>query len=258
MDVRNVSEQRVDEYRLLAFVEGFNVAKESRKEERWVSVWPHLVFKELVVMLFVTFILIVISLLFNAPLEELANPTDTPNPAKAPWYFLGLQELLVYFDPWIAGVLLPGIIVIGLMALPYLDHRQVVSGVFSYSNRQFAVTVFCLGLVMWFALIVIGTYFRGPGWEWYWPWEDQSIHKMTLQGPKNLPPLLGSVLVILYVGLGLLLPAWLNKDFFKDRGPVRYILQVVLLLMMLGVLGKVFLRWVFHIKYILALPWFNI
>src|SRR5574341_1153657 len=86
-----------------------------------VHTWPHLVRMEFLVALFVLVVLALWSLMIDAPLEEPANPTRTPNPSKAPWYFVGLQEMLVYFDPWIAGVVLPGLIIVGLMAIPYLD-----------------------------------------------------------------------------------------------------------------------------------------
>ncbi len=94
------------------------------------------------------------SVLLDAPLEEHANPNLTPNPAKAPWYFLGLQEMLLYFDPWIAGVALPGLIIVGLIALPYLDINPKGNGYFSFSERRYAILIFCFGfLFLWILLI---------------------------------------------------------------------------------------------------------
>lgn len=257
-DLKGTKKSDEGDYRLLALVEGFNVARETREEEEWIPVWPHLVFRELVAMLVVTLVLIVVSLVFNAPLGGPANPTHSPNPAKAPWYFLGLQELLVYFDPWIAGVTLPGIIILGLMAIPYLDQSPRDAGTYALSRRRLPIIIFTFGLALWFALIAIGGLFRGPGWEWYWPWEDQSVQKMTLRSTENLPLMAGGLLVLFYFGLGLLIPAVLKKDFYRRVGPVKYTVMTSLILMMFGVLGKIVLRLVFNIKYVVVTPWFNI
>jgi quinol-cytochrome oxidoreductase complex cytochrome b subunit len=86
-----------------------------------IHTWPHLVRVEFLVTIFVLVVLVIWALLLDAPLEEPANPTRTPNPSKAPWYFLGLQEMLVYFDPWHAGVVLPTLIIVGLMVIPFID-----------------------------------------------------------------------------------------------------------------------------------------
>jgi len=223
-----------------------------------VNAWPHLVFRELVAVLFITFVFYAISLFIDAPLEGVADPTHTPSPAKAPWYFVGIQELLVYFDPWMAGVVIPAVIIFGLMALPYLDTSREDSGVYAFVKRRFPISLFTIGLAMWFALIAVGALFRGAGWEWYWPWEDKSVDKITLLGTKDLPPVIGGPLLFLYFGLGLLIPAMVKKGYYKEKGAVRYTIQTVLILMMFGVLGKVLLRLLFNIKYILVTPWFNI
>src|SRR3990170_2994940 len=129
-----------------------------------VHVWPYLVRSEFICTIIVMVILTVWSIMIDAPLEEAANPTQTPNPAKAPWYFLGLQELLVYFDPWIAGVVLPGLIIVGLMMIPYVDRRPTQgSGGYRFRGREFELLVFSFGYFLWFALILIGVYFRGRG-----------------------------------------------------------------------------------------------
>src|SRR5438309_12059067 len=128
-----------------------------------VHTWPHLVRMEFLVALFVLVALTLWALTVDAPLEEAANPTRTPNPSKAPWYFLGLQEMLVYFDPWNAGVVLPTMIIVGLIALPYIDFNREGNGYFSFAQRPFAITVFMFGfLVLWVLLIVLGTFLRGP------------------------------------------------------------------------------------------------
>ena len=114
----------------------------------------------------------------NAPLEEPANPNLTMNPSKAPWYFLGLQEMLVYFDPWIAGVVMPSIIMIGLMVFPYVDSNPLGNGYYTLKQRRFAVGMFAWGFLMWILLIVIGTFIRGPGWIWFWPgqtWDHNAV-----------------------------------------------------------------------------------
>ncbi len=143
--------------------------------------WPDLVFEELICLILFTLALTLISIFFNAPLEEEAALMHTPNPSRAPWYFLGLQEMLVYFDPWIAGVMVPGLIILGLMALPYLDINPKGVGYWCrVKERPFAFWVFTIGFALWFILIGIGTKFRGPNWDWYWPWESWQNPKINL------------------------------------------------------------------------------
>ena len=198
-----------------------------------VDVWPHLVSREFLSSLLVTVILFVWSLVMQAPLEAQANLNVTPNPSKAPWYFVGLQELLVYFDPWIAGVVIPTMIIIGLMVIPYVGtnprgvgywpkmrwRRAGLLPIWYPEERPFAVSVFMLGITMWFVLIFIGTYDRGPNWEWYWPWEDWShrrISKMTL---KSLPNLWGGLLLASYFLLASPIPAQLKAWLSAKAGP---------------------------------------
>jgi hypothetical protein len=103
-------------------------------------------------------VMIVWSIYLKAPLEEPANPTDSPNPAKAPWYFLGLQEMLVYYDPWLAGVVLPSLIIVGLMAIPYIDVNPKGNGYFTFKERRWEITIFLVGfIVLWCTLIALGT-----------------------------------------------------------------------------------------------------
>ena len=184
-----------------------------------VDVWPHLVSRELLAALLVTAVLCLWAVWLQAPLEEQANPTLTPNPSKAPWYFVGLQELLVYFDPWIAGVTLPGIIVLGLMALPYVDVNPQGIGEYAFRKRPFAVTVFLIGTAMWFVLIFMGYYCRGTNWEWYWPGQAWSHHRITKLTLKNLPNLWGAVLMLSYFGEGLAVPSWAKERAARRVGP---------------------------------------
>jgi hypothetical protein len=156
-----------------------------RKAEPWrpgwareLHVWPYLVRIEFLVAVIVTVILFVWSITLNAPLEEPANPNLTMNPSKAPWYFLGLQEMLVYFDPWIAGVVMPSIIMVGLMVFPYVDSNPLGNGYYTLRQRRFAVSMFGIGFLQWILLIVIGTFIRGPGWIWFWPgqtWDHNAV-----------------------------------------------------------------------------------
>src|SRR5208283_6159217 len=140
------------------------------------------------------------SVFINAPLEAPANPSLTPNPSKAPWYFLGLQELLVYFDPWIAGVVLPSIIIVGLMIIPYVDINEKGNGYYSFKERKFAILTFCFGfLILWVSLIVLGTFMRGPGWNFFLPWEDWDIHKVVVLTMSICPNTLECRLTILTI-----------------------------------------------------------
>ncbi len=223
-----------------------------------VQVWPHLVVREFLMTLAVIIVIWVISIAFNAPLEEKANAAVTPNPAKAPWYFVGLQELLAYFDPWIAGVAIPSIVVLGLIAIPYLDVNRRGIGEYAWGERKFAVSVFTLGAMFWFALIFIGLYMRGPSWAWYWPWEDWTVPKETLTTSHNLAPSLGALALAGYFAAGLILPAILFPRFQKSLGTTRYVITMVLLILMIAVPAKIVLRLAFDIKYILPTPWFNI
>jgi len=159
--------------------------KETGDQKTWV--WPDLVYIEFLCMILCTVGLVVWSLVVAAPLEEPANPATTPNPSKAPWYFLGLQELLVYFDPWYAGVVLPSTIVLGLMAIPYLDRNPKGNGYFCFRDRRFAIVtfLFCF-MVLWNFLIPIGTVLRGPGWNFFGPFEKWSPHKVVALTNVNL------------------------------------------------------------------------
>src|SRR3954471_20923557 len=181
-----IKQSRANDQLIVALESDPKLAKTShRKAEPWrpgwakeLHVWPYLVRIEFLVTLIVTVILFVWSITLNAPLEEPANPNLTMNPSKAPWYFLGLQEMLVYFDPWIAGVVMPSIIMIGLMAFPYVDSNPLGNGYYTIRQRRFEVGMFAWGFFMWIILIFIGTFIRGPGWIWFWPgqtWDHNAV-----------------------------------------------------------------------------------
>ena len=245
-------------YRFLAYVKSETLSGKRDLAENEIQVWPNLVVREFLAALTVIVAIWVTAIAFNAPLEGMANPSVTPNPAKAPWYFVGLQELLAYFDPWIAGVAIPGLIVFGLIAIPYLDINRKGTGEYTFVKRKFAVSVLTFGFLFWFALIFIGLFMRGPSWAWYWPGEDWMVPKETLSTMQNLSPLLGGLLIAGYFTLGIVLPTVLLPKFRKALGPPRYFITMFLLLMMFAVPMKIVLRLAFDLKYVLATPWFNI
>ena len=145
-----------------------------------VHVWPYLVRLEFLCSILVVVGLTAWSIVIDAPLEEAANPTKTPNPSKAPWYFLGLQDILVYFDPWFAGVVAPVLIIVGLMLIPYLDVNPKGNGYYTYTERKTAIWVYAFGfLVLWIALIIMGVFLRGPGWNLFMPWQYWDPHKVV-------------------------------------------------------------------------------
>jgi hypothetical protein len=221
-----------------------------RKVEPWrpgwareLHVWPYLVRIEFLATIIVTVVLFIWSITLNAPLEEPANPNLTMNPSKAPWYFLGLQEMLVYFDPWIAGVVMPSIIMVGLMVFPYVDSNPLGNGYYTLKQRRFALWMFGAGFLMWILLIVIGTFIRGPGWIWFWPgqtWDHNAVvfdknvdlHDMIAQssigkalhlGFLSVNPgkfLFGLIIVSGFYLVGALFFHWLmTVDFKKIRLP---------------------------------------
>lgn len=156
--------------RVLGVVPGKPVAGDSKRpaDEDTVMVWPHLLVRHAVAALAILLLVLLLAVLFDAPLKEIANPTVTPNPEKAPWYFVALQELLAHFHPLVAGVLVPTAIILGLVALPYIDRSPFRS----IRYRKVAVYTFTIFLVTWIILTLIGFAFRGPNWSWVWPWVE--------------------------------------------------------------------------------------
>ena len=239
--------------------------------------WPDLVYVELICLVVVMAVMIVWSIGLKAPLEEPANPTDSPNPAKAPWYFLGLQEMLVYFDPWLAGVVLPSLIIVGLMAIPYIDVNPKGNGYFTFKERRFEITIFLVGfLVLWCVLIVLGTFLRGPNWNFFGPYEFWDINKLVPLNNINLSEIIwikvfkrsmphfwllreifGLVLVGFYVTvLPLLLSKTVLRRFLEKMDMPRFVIGVSLGLMMMSLPIKMYLRWIFNLKYIVSIPEF--
>src|SRR5436190_1193849 len=155
-----------EKHRLLALVPPEGIQRVERQQGDRVNVWPHLLLEEFIAMLILFAGLLVFSTFLNAPLREVANPNLTPNPSKAPWYFLGLQELLRYFHPMVAGISIPTFILVGLAAVPYVDRNpSILPG-----DRKIAITLFTVMFMFGAVLTIIGSFFRGEGYNWIWPW----------------------------------------------------------------------------------------
>ena len=241
-----------------------------------IHVWPFLLRIEFLAAIIVTVILIVWSITLNAPLEELANPNLTMNPAKAPWYFLGLQEMLVYFDPWMAGVVMPTLIIIGLMVIPYIDANPLGSGYYTWKQRKFAIGTFCFGfMVLWLTMIVIGTFMRGPGWMLFWPGQTWDPSRVVFEVNRDLPDIFhitsvpgkivfGAFAVGAYVAVAgwvthkLITLTEFNRKISQRMNLLQHATMQVFLVVMLALPIKILLRLVFRIKYIWVTPWFNI
>jgi hypothetical protein len=155
-----------EKHRLLALVPPEGIQRVEREQGDRVNTWPHLLIEEFVAMLILFAGMLIFSTFINAPLRELANPNLTPNPSKAPWYFLGLQELLRYFHPMVAGISIPTFILVGLAAVPYVDRNPSIRP----GDRKIAITLFTMMFMFGAVLTIIGSFFRGPGYNWVWPW----------------------------------------------------------------------------------------
>jgi len=260
---------------------GMPLVEKTESGDGKVMVWPDLVYTEFLCMILWTIFLIVWSIYLKAPIEEPANPAKTPNPSKAPWYFLGLQEMLVYYDPWIAGVLLPGLIIVGLCAIPYIDKNPKGNGYFTFKERKVEIALFLFGfVVLWVWLIVIGTFLRGPNQNFFGPFEYWDAHKLVplinvdlsqiiwvkwlhTSLPRN--PIVREIFgLILVGGYFLALPPLLAKRglkfYYEKLGPARFHIMVFLGLTMLSLPIKMMLRWTLNMHYVVTVPeiFFNI
>ncbi|MFP5309762.1 MAG: menaquinol-cytochrome c reductase cytochrome b subunit [Actinomycetes bacterium] len=155
-------------HRLLALIPPSGIQQVQTKQLDKVYTWPHLLLIEFVAVLASTALVLVVSFFINPTFLDLANPNLTPNPSKAPWYFLGLQELLRYFHPMVAGVTIPGVGLIILGGTAYFDKNPSAKP----ENRKFAMMAFTFFLTLWTMLTFAGSFFRGPGFNWVWPWVD--------------------------------------------------------------------------------------
>jgi hypothetical protein len=255
---------------------GEDVIEKQESDRVWV--WPDLVYTELISLVLCSAVLVVWSIALEAPIEQPANPANTPNPSKAPWYFLGLQEMLVYFDPWLAGVVLPSLIIVGLMAIPYIDTNPKGNGYYTFNERKAEVTIFLFGFViLWSSLIVLGTFLRGPNWNFFGPFEYWDVHKLEALNNVQLSEYLwvrgmGTALpdnILVREGIGILLslayvtvlPVILAKTvlqrYYEKMGPARFYVGAFLFLMMLSLPIKMFSRWLINLKYVVSIPeWF--
>lgn len=270
-------------------------------DDEKVLVWPDLVYTELICMIALTAFLIFWAIALPAPLEEPASSVKTPNPSKAPWYFLGLQEMLVYYDPWMAGVVLPSLVVAGLMAIPYIDFNKAGNGYYTINERKFSYVIFQFGfLVMWITLIVLGTLLRGPNWNFFGPYEYWDAHKVealnnvnlsqyfwertlhrSLPGPAELAwvpqylpswlqwlqpvgqffsivfgrEVVGTLLTLGYfIALPPIMALTVFRKYYERMGLIRFMVMANLMLFMAALPIKMVLRWVFNLKYIIAIP----
>ena len=244
--------------------------------DREVFVWPYLLRIEFLVTFIVTFILMVWSITLDAPLEAPANPSLTMNPSKAPWYFLGLQEMLVYFDPWMAGGVLPTLILVGLMVIPYMDANPLGNGYYTFKQRKFAILAFCFGfIVLWLSMVVIGTFIRGPGWIWFWPGQTWDHNKVSFEVNRDLPDMCGITTMMgkslfggAVFGLYTLLMVFVvhklftlnefNRRIYERMTLIQYVTLQFFLVSMMLLPAKMVARLLFRIKYVWITPWFNI
>ncbi len=155
-----------EKHRLLALVPPEGIQRVEREQGDRINVWPHLLLEELIALLILSVGMVIFSTFVNAPLRELADPNLTPNPSKAPWYFLGLQELLRYFHPLVAGISIPTFILVGLAAVPFVDRNPSTKP----GDRKIAITLFTMLFMFGATLTIIGSFFRGTGYNWVWPW----------------------------------------------------------------------------------------
>lgn len=265
---------------------------EAEETER-VFVWPDLVYVELICMVGVTVLLMVWSMTINAPLEAEASTVVTPNPSKAPWYFVGLQELLLYFDPWMAGVVVPCLIIFGLCAIPYIDNNREGNGYYTIEQRPFAYLAFQFGfLVLWVLLMLIGTFFRGPNWSFFGFFETWDPHKVSALNNVSLSKrfwidwlnrplpvageqagallqlgyilyreLAGVVLLGVYFIAAPLLGAKYSRKIGRVQqqvGWIRYLILAVLLLLMVLLPIKMICRWSFNLNYFVSIPEYSL
>jgi quinol-cytochrome oxidoreductase complex cytochrome b subunit len=156
-----------ERFRLLAYVKQESMVRVDKRPDETVLTWPHLLRAEFLMACLITGMLLVMSFFVQAPLEEQANVNVTPHVAKAPWYFLGLQELLAYFNTTVAGIVIPPMYFIGLALIAYIDKSPFRAA----RDRKMAWIFFLSIMVFGIAVTVIGAFFRGPGWNWVWPWE---------------------------------------------------------------------------------------
>ena len=255
-----------------------------RKTQPWrpewareVHVWPYLLRIEFLAAIIVTVILMVWSITLNAPLEEPANPTLTMNPSKAPWYFLGLQEMLVYFDPWMAGVVMPSLIIVGLMVIPYIDTNPLGNGYYTFKQRKFSIWTFIFGfIVLWVTHDRDRHVDPRSGLDVVLAGHDVGSQPADLRGqPRSAGHLRhpharaedhlrrdrGGRRTAWRAAIGmhkLITRTPFNRKIYARMSVLQYITMQIFLVIMLSLPVKILIRLLFRIKYVWVTPWFNI
>src|SRR5216684_3581048 len=218
--------------------------------QKEVHVWPFLLRVEFLAAIIVTIILMVWSITLNAPLEEPANPNLTMNPAKAPWY------------------------IFGLMVIPYIDTNPLGAGYYTWKQRKFEIGTFLFGfIVLWVSMITIGTFIRGPGWQWFWPGQTWDHNRLIYEVNRDLPDLFGitsnlgkAIFGAAVVGGFFAIGGFVVHALYRRYNPknyqrkslLQYSILMVFFLTMIGLPIKMLLRLMFHIKYVWITPWFNV
>ncbi len=256
-----------------------------RKTQPWqsgwareVHVWPYLLRIEFLAAIIVTIILMVWSITLNAPLEEPSNPTLTMNPSKAPWYFLGLQEMLVYFDPWMAGVVMPSLIIVGLMVIPYIDTNPLGNGYYTFKQRKFVDSDVHLRLHRavggddrdrhadprsWMDVVLAGHHvgsqppdLRGePRPAGYFRHHRTQVRQDHLRRASWWRCTASAAAIGMHK---LITRTAFNRKIYARMSVLQYVIMQVFLIIMLALPVKILIRLVFRIKYVWVTPWFNI
>ena len=233
-----------------------------------VHTWPNLVRKEVLAAMAVALCLLALGALIDAPLDAPADPNAAPLELKAPWYFVGLQELLVYLEPWIVGGLLPALGLLALLALPFLDHAPANEG-FGIRRRPLAHAAFAAALFSWAALTIVGAIFRGPEWTFLWPWQGWDPRIAVPMAPRSLGDALGLsgnlatatavAAVCFWLGMFALGGLWLSRrQLSRAASPRRAWLLAFLLAVFGGLAMKVLLQMVFGIRYVFRIRGFGV
>ena len=224
-----------------------------------VPTWPNLVAREALAVLVVVFIARMWATLQPAPLALMADPSRTPNPLKAPWFLVGFQELAVYFDPWLAELAFPAILFLGLLALPYIDPNPRGIGIYGFSHRAAAISLFMIGYLLWLVLTLIGVFFRGPYWELVspltgavWMTAEQSL------GSWSMPTILGLAFLVVWYAGGIIFPRKRAPQVFVEQRPFAYTFLMIVVMTGLLIPLKIVLRLVLGLQYFLVTPWFNL
>lgn len=254
---------------IIALVAGHRRDRSEPPGGKLVDTWPHLLKRELIALLTVLLVLTWWAMALQIPLGTRADPRFTPTVAKAPWFFVGIQEMLQYFDAWLAGVVLPLLVIIGLCALPYIDNSEEQSGRYTLRRRPLALVVTGALMVLWLLPMIVGQLFRSEQWTLQPAWRAPPVELAPALAPVALAEKLGLGSVggqllggLLCLGPFAALPVswfWLKrKRWAADMGRGRVMLAGVFLLCLVGVAVKVTLQLCLDVRYLWVTPWFRI